>query len=50
MEHAPPETIAARYARAMQAGQAAEEELIALFAPDAVYVEPFSGEITPCST
>lgn len=33
-----------RYFRAMQRGQEGEEELVALFAEDAVYVEPFSGD------
>jgi hypothetical protein len=36
-----------RYFRAMQRGQEGEEELVALFAEDAVYVEPFSGEQAP---
>jgi ketosteroid isomerase-like protein len=31
------------YFRAMQAGPEAAEALFALFAPDATYVEPFSG-------
>ncbi len=33
-----------RYFAAMRRGAAAEEDLVALFADDAVYVEPFSGE------
>jgi uncharacterized protein (TIGR02246 family) len=32
------------YFAAMQAGPAAEADLLALFTDDAVYVEPFSGE------
>jgi ketosteroid isomerase-like protein len=32
-----------RYFRAMQRGPEGEDELVALFAEDAVYVEPFSG-------
>jgi ketosteroid isomerase-like protein len=36
-----------RYFRAMQRGQEGEEELVALFAEDAVYVEPFSDEQAP---
>ena len=32
------------YFEAMQAGRAAEADLLALFTDDAVYVEPFSGE------
>jgi uncharacterized protein (TIGR02246 family) len=31
------------YYRAMQTGQTAEADLLALFADDAVYVEPFAG-------
>jgi len=34
-----------RYFRAMQRGPDAEEELLDLFAGDAVYVEPFSGGV-----
>jgi uncharacterized protein (TIGR02246 family) len=34
------------YFKAMQAGQSAQEELVALFADDAVYIEPFAGEPT----
>ena len=37
------ETIDAYFA-AMRRGDAAEEELMALFAVDAVYIEPFTGE------
>lgn len=37
-----PETVAAFF-RAMQTGQAAEADMKALFAPDATYIEPFSG-------
>ncbi len=33
-----------RYFAAMQRGPAAAQELFALFADDAVYVEPFTGE------
>ena len=36
-------TLLERYFRAMQRGPESEEELIALFADDAVYVEPFSA-------
>jgi ketosteroid isomerase-like protein len=32
-----------RYFRAMQRGPEGEDELVALFAEDAVYVEPFGG-------
>jgi ketosteroid isomerase-like protein len=32
-----------RYFRAMQRGPDAEDELVALFAEDAVYIEPFGG-------
>ena len=32
------------YFAAMRQGASAEEELVSLFAKDAVYVEPFSGE------
>lgn len=34
-----------RFFHAMQAGASSEEEMMALFATDAVYVEPFSGRI-----
>lgn len=33
-----------RYFSAMRRGAAAEEDLVALFAEDAVYIEPFIGE------
>jgi ketosteroid isomerase-like protein len=33
-----------RYFRAMQRGPEGEDELVALFAEDAVYIEPFSGQ------
>jgi hypothetical protein len=36
-------TVLERYFRAMQRGPDGEEELVALFAADAVYVEPFTG-------
>jgi ketosteroid isomerase-like protein len=36
-------TLLERYFRAMQRGPEGEEELIALFADDAIYVEPFGG-------
>lgn len=36
-----------RYFRAMQAGQAGEEELLALFTDDAVYIEPFTNNGRP---
>jgi ketosteroid isomerase-like protein len=35
--------IVARFFNAMQRGKAAEADMAALFAEDAVYVEPFSG-------
>jgi uncharacterized protein (TIGR02246 family) len=35
--------VVERYFRAMQRGRDGEDELVALFAEDAVYVEPFSG-------
>jgi ketosteroid isomerase-like protein len=34
-----------RYFRAMQRGPEGEDELIALFAEDAVYIEPFRGQL-----
>jgi ketosteroid isomerase-like protein len=36
-------TLLERYFRAMQRGPEGEDELVALFTDDAVYVEPFSG-------
>lgn len=36
----------ANFFRAMQTGAAAEHDMAALFADDAVYVEPFSGQPT----
>ena len=36
-----------RYFAAMRRGAAAEEEMMALFADDAVYIEPFTGEAAP---
>ena len=36
-----------RYFAAMRRGAPAEEEMMALFAEDAVYVEPFTGESEP---
>ncbi len=39
--------IIGRYFAAMRIGAAAEDELLALFSDDAVYVEPFSGEDEP---
>jgi uncharacterized protein (TIGR02246 family) len=36
-----------RYFAAMRRGAAAEEEMMALFSDDAVYVEPFTGEGEP---
>ncbi len=39
-----PDTVV-RFFRAMQSGAAAEADMRALFAPDAVYVEPFSGSL-----
>ncbi len=38
-----PTELVQKYFQAMQAGASAGEELFALFADDAVYVEPFSG-------
>ena len=40
----PPVDVVDAYFRAMQGGRERSEELLALFADDAVYVEPFSGE------
>src|SRR5689334_9021497 len=37
------ETTARDFFRAMQTGASAEAEMMALFAEDAVYVEPFTG-------
>ena len=39
--------IVDRYFAAMRRGAAAEEEMMALFSDDAVYVEPFTGESSP---
>lgn len=39
-----PEQIVDRYFAAMRRGAEAEEQMLALFAADAVYAEPFSGE------
>lgn len=36
-----------RYFVAMRRGAAAEDEMMALFSDDAVYVEPFTGESEP---
>lgn len=36
--------ITSRFFTAMQAGATAEGEMMALFADDAVYIEPFSGQ------
>ncbi|MDJ0925657.1 MAG: nuclear transport factor 2 family protein [Acidimicrobiia bacterium] len=36
-----------RYFAAMRRGAAAEDEMMALFSEDAVYVEPFTGETDP---
>lgn len=36
-----------RYFAAMRRGAAAEEDMMALFAEDAVYVEPFTGDSQP---
>ncbi|MEM9458942.1 MAG: nuclear transport factor 2 family protein [Myxococcota bacterium] len=38
-----PRQVVDRYFHAMRAGSAAETELMALFAEDAVYTEPFTG-------
>ena len=42
--NASPRDIVDTYFRCMQTGAEAGDELIALFADDAVYVEPFSGQ------
>lgn len=39
--------IVERYFAAMRRGAAAEEDMMALFSDDAVYVEPFTGESRP---
>ena len=39
--------VVERYFRAMQRGREGEQELVALFAEDAVYVEPFGGDQAP---
>ncbi|MEM9561845.1 MAG: nuclear transport factor 2 family protein [Actinomycetota bacterium] len=39
-----PDRIVERYFAAMRRGPEAEAELLDLFAPDAVYAEPFSGD------
>lgn len=39
--------VVERYFAAMRTGAAAEDDLLALFSDDAVYVEPFSGEPDP---
>jgi ketosteroid isomerase-like protein len=39
--------VVERYFTAMRRGAAAEEDMMALFADDAVYVEPFTGESNP---
>ncbi len=39
-----PDQIVERYFAAMRRGPEAEADLLALFAPDAVYAEPFSGD------
>lgn len=44
MSAAPP--IIGRFFTAMQTGAASEAEMLALFADDATYVEPFSGQPT----
>jgi hypothetical protein len=36
--------VVERYFQAMRAGAAGGEEMMSLFLPDAVYVEPFTGE------
>ncbi len=38
-----PHEVVERYFQAMQAGRKAADALFALFADDAVYIEPFSG-------
>ena len=35
--------VVSRYFAAMRRGEQAETEMLALFAPDAVYIEPFTG-------
>jgi ketosteroid isomerase-like protein len=37
-------TIIERYFASMRRGQAAENDLLALFADDAVYIEPFTSD------
>jgi ketosteroid isomerase-like protein len=36
--------MVASYVRAMERGSEGVDQLVALFAPDAIYVEPFSGQ------
>jgi hypothetical protein len=36
--------MVASYVRAMERGSEGIDDLVALFAPDAIYIEPFSGE------
>jgi ketosteroid isomerase-like protein len=40
-------SIVERYFKAMQRGPGGEDDLLALFADDAVYVEPFGGDQAP---
>ena len=38
-------SVVERYFAAMRRGAAAEDEMMALFSDDAVYIEPFTGEV-----
>lgn len=40
---AEPRAVVDRYFKAMQSGRERQEDLLALFAEDAVYIEPFAG-------
>jgi ketosteroid isomerase-like protein len=40
-------SVVERYFKAMQRGPDGEDELVALFAEDAVYIEPFGGDQQP---
>ena len=42
-DQVPPDRVIGAYFAAMRRGASAETDLLALFAPDAVYIEPFSG-------
>lgn len=41
------ESVIRRYVAAMRKGAAAEDEMMSLFAEDAVYIEPFTGSDDP---